>query len=202
MIAIGPVGETCPAHKSVPDIETNVRPILSDIAALGWLMVRDIQYLQKFVAAAAMANPAVPAARHSLPFPTILTRLTRRPSSISLPSRSFGLYRFLVYLGQNAWNPGSAKTYSGKFSVTPNRALPETGKRVNYDERASETSDFTQNIVFAPRQTSCNFVLRLLRNVTWQNLLCFLMKKKTVRNIFHPLANFFTWITCKEHHSN
>lgn len=33
MMANEHVEETCPAHKSVPDIETNVRPILSDIAA-------------------------------------------------------------------------------------------------------------------------------------------------------------------------
>lgn len=164
MIAIGPVGETCLAHKSVPDIETNVRPILSDIATLGWLMVRDIQYLQKFAAAAAAAstaNPAVPAARcplHSLPFSTILTRLTRHPLSISFPNRSFGLYRFLLF--HIPWpecmtrNPESVKTYSGKFSVIPNRTISETEKRkTTMNERRNlETSNYT----LSPKSHICS----------------------------------------------
>lgn len=97
MIAIRPVRETWPAHKSVPDIETNVRPILSDIAALAWLMVRDIQYLQKFTAAAATVNPAVLAARrqHSLPFSTIWRDLFAIP--LLSPSSIEGLYRFLLF---------------------------------------------------------------------------------------------------------
>lgn len=137
MIAIRPVGETCHAHKSVPDIETNVRPILSDIAEPGWLMVRDIQYLQKFAAAAtaAAANPAVPAARrrHSLPFSTILTRLTRHPPSTSFPNRSFGLYRFLLFpytlVGMHDSESRSGRNLFWKIQCHPqSRSFPWLGK--------------------------------------------------------------------------
>jgi len=116
-------------------------------------MIRDIQYLQKFATAAATAatrtaaNPAVPAARrrHSFPFSTILTRLTRHPPSISFPNKSFGRCRFFLF--RIPWsecmtrNPGPAETYSGKFSVIPDRALREAKKRVNYDKRAPESGN-------------------------------------------------------------
>lgn len=139
MIAIRSVGETCPAHKSVPDIETNVRPILSDIAALAWLMVRDIQYLQKFAAAAAATvNPAVLAARrqHSLLL-DYLTRLIRYPPSISFLNRRTLPFLLIPYFGRNVWLgfTNRQKLILENSVSSPIAFLSRLGKEY-YDEQA------------------------------------------------------------------
>lgn len=156
MIAIEPDGGTCAARKSMPDIETNVRPILSDIAT-----PRVIDG-PRYSISAKVGTPAAPAARrrHSLPFSNTLTRLTRHPMSPS-STRTFGLYRF-SYPIRNAWLgegiPGRQKVIleNSVSSLIASLLLERPREKANCDEQTSKPEDESPCFFTSIASISCN----------------------------------------------
>lgn len=119
---------TCAAHKSMPDIETNVRPILSDIATPKVIDGPRYSISAKVRTPLCLLPVAGTHFRSRIPWRDLLCH----PTSISFSDKNLRTLPFLLSHPEcMTRNPGPAETYPRKFSVISDRTLAsrETGKK-------------------------------------------------------------------------